>query len=326
MAAFLRRAFGFALLAAVFAVALHALLMHGLRRRTTDVFGVWNDVISGRATSDVLFTGSSRSLVHFDAAAIASRTGLRAYNIGMDGTQLDLQSGRLHTYLAHHPAPRLVVQEVDIISLEPDSGLYFAQQYAPYLSEPAVYEAVRRVAPDHWKDRWLPLYPFMRHGPGLTALAVQGLLGLEDTLNDPVHLGFELRDWPWEGSFDNFLREHPDGVRYHESPHAVATLRTLIRTARAAGSQVALCYTPELVENQRITLNRASIMGTFARVAREEGVPFWDLSSVPICTDRSFFYNSQHLNARGVAQLTPIVADSITALLERTAQSPSALP
>ncbi|MBV6403728.1 MAG: hypothetical protein IT228_03800 [Flavobacteriales bacterium] len=326
MARFLRRFLWSALLVAALALALDALLMHGLRRRTTDVFGVWNDVVHGRAGADVLFTGSSRSLVHFDAAAIAARTGLRCYNIGMDGTQLDLQLGRLRTYLAHHPAPRLVVQEVDIISLEPDSGLYFAQQYAPYLGEPAVYEAVRKVAPDHWKDRWLPLYPFMRHGPGLTALAVQGLLGLEDTLHDPVHLGFELRDWKWEGSFDNFLKDHPDGVRYHESPHAEATLRTLIRTARAAGSLVVLCYTPELVENQRITLNRASILGTFARVAREEGVPFWDFSQAPFCADRGFFYNSQHLNARGVARLTPMVADSVKTLLERAAQPPSARP
>lgn len=326
MAAFLRRAMWFGLLVTALAIGLNALLMHGLRSRTTDVFGVWNDIVTGRAGADVLFTGSSRSLVHFDAAAIGARTGLRAYNIGMDGTQLDLQLGRLRTYLAHHPPPHLVVQEVDIISLEPDSGLYFAQQYAPYLGEPAVYEAVRRIAPDHWKDRWLPLYPFMRHGPGLTGLAVKGLFGLEDTLHDPVHLGFELRDWSWEGSFDNFLKDHPDGVRYHESPHAEATLRELIRTAREAGSLVALCYTPELVENQRITLNRASIMGTFARVAHEEGVPFWDLSTAPFCTDRSFFYNSQHLNARGVARLTPMVADSVMVLLERAAQSPSALP
>jgi len=323
---FIRRTLLFALLVAGIAIGLHMLLMHGLRSRTTDVFGVWNDVVGGRAQADVLFTGSSRSLVHFDAEAIGKRTGLRAYNIGMDGTQLDLQLGRLRTYLAHHPAPRLVVQEVDIISLEPDSALYFGQQYAPYLDQPAVYQAVRGVAPDHWKDRWIPLYPFMRHGPGLAGLAVKGLLGLEDTLHDPVHLGFELRDWPWEGSFDNFVREHPTGVRYHESAHSVERLRELIRTAREAGARVALCYTPELVENQRITLNRATILATYARVAEEEGAPFWDLSAEPFCNDRSFFYNSQHLNARGVTRLTPLVADRITSLLDGGPQSPNARP
>ncbi len=326
MRSFLQRALLFALIVGILALGVDRALKHGLRQRTTDVFGVWNDLVQGRARARVLFTGSSRSLVHFDAAAIGEQIGAPCYNLGMDGTQLDLQLGRLRTYLAHHPAPDLIVQEVDIISLEPDSGLYFPQQYVPYLNEPALYDAVRRNSPEQWKDRWIPLYPFLRHGIGLTLLAMKSLAGLEDTLHDPVHLGFELRDWKWEGSFDNFLKDHPNGVRYKESPQQVATLRSLIRTARQAGSRVALCYAPELEENQRITLNRTSILDTFARIAHEEGVPFWDFSTATLCADRQYFYNSQHLNAKGVALLTPLVADSITAMLARNDQPSKAWP
>ena len=204
-----------------------------------------------------------------------------------------------------------VVQEVDIISLTPDSGLYFDQQYLPYLDEPAVRQAVYRIEPDAWMDRWIPLHGFMRHDMGLTYLALQGIMHLEDTLNDAVHRGFELRDRAWEGSFDHLLEKHRDGIRYPTDTTAQRTLRTIIRTAQEAGAQVVLCYAPELVENQLITLNRAEIMDIYRRIAKEAGIPFWDFSKATFSNDRAYFYNSQHMNAKGVALFTPMIADSL---------------
>ncbi|MBL7965282.1 MAG: hypothetical protein JNM31_15710 [Flavobacteriales bacterium] len=313
MRAFLLRCLLFALVLGAVAWALDAMLMHGIRQRRTHTLGAWNRVVQGRMDAQVLFTGSSRCLMHFDAQAIGERTGLRCWNLGMDGTQLELQLGWLRTYLAHNPAPKVIVQNVDLISLTPDSGVFFPAQYPPYLNEPDVYRAVRSVDHTWWKDRWIPLYSFSRLGLPYAGLAISGLLGREDTLTDPLVLGHEKRDWPWDGTFDRFVKEHPHGITRPIDRRMVDVLRQIIRAGHEAGSHVVLVVVPELLEMQQFTINRTEVLAVFAQVAREEGALFRDLScAADLCGERRWFYNSQHLNAGGVARFTPVVADSVS--------------
>lgn len=315
MKPFLRRLLLFAAVLMVVAVGLDSLLKTGLRARRTFTLGVWNRVVNGELNAEVLFTGSSRALMHFDAASIGARIGRSAWNIGMDGNQLNHQLPWLITYLKYNRRPALVVQNVDLISLVPDSDIFFPSQYPPYLHEPPIYADLVRIDPDWRKDRFIPLYSFTRFGYAYAGLAIEGLLGLEDTLHDPLDHGFQRKDKAWDGTFDRFKARHPGGARRRNTQEAQALLRAIIRTAKEAGSRVVLVYTPEHRDMQDLTLDRAALIDTFRRIAREEGVPFWDFSTLPLCSDRDLFYNSQHLNGRGVDLFTPVIADSIQALL-----------
>jgi hypothetical protein len=317
MRSFLQRLLMFVLLLGAMAFGLDQLLKVGLRKRSTDTFGVWNRLVDGRIQAQVLFLGSSRALMHFDAAAIGTRIQRSCYTIGMDGNQLEHQLPWLITYLAHNRPPQLLVQNVDLISLAPDTDLFFPSQYPPYLGEQAIHDHLLQVDPERWKDTWIPLYSFSRHGYGYAGLAVKGLLGLEDTLHDPLHLGFERKDRTWDGTFDNFKAQHPDGITRANMEEARRTLRTLIRTAQQAGSKVVLVYTPELKEMQELTLNRRELIDTFKGIAAAAGIPFWDFSDAPFSADRRCFYNSQHLNGAGVDLFTPMIADSIATYLAR---------
>jgi hypothetical protein len=236
----------------------------------------------------------------------------------MDGSQLDLQLPWLITYLAHNKAPRILVQEVDMISLMPDSALFFPSQYEPYLDEAPIYRAVSRIDHARWKDRWIPLYRYTRFGYPLAGLALQGLFGLEDTPHDPLRDGFARERKGWDGTFDHFRAGHPNGVSRRITQESEATLRTIIRTAQNKGSRVVLVCAPELDEMQRITLNREEVMAEFHAIAREMHVPFLDFSRVQLCAERRWFYNSQHLNSAGVDRFTPMIADSLRTMLART--------
>jgi hypothetical protein len=315
MKVFLRRLMLFTAVLTVVAVGLDSVLKAGLRQRRTFTLGVWNRLVDGRIQADVLFCGSSRAFIHFDAAAIGQRLGVSAWNIGMDGNQLNHQLPWLITYLRYNRPPKLVVQNVDMISLVPDSDIFFPSQYPPYLHEPPIYADLVHIDPDWRKDRFTPLYSFTRFGYTYAGLAIEGLLGLEDTVHDPLDHGFQRKDKTWDGTFDRFKAQHPDGVRRRNTPAAQAILRAIIRTAKEAGSRVVLVYTPEHRDMQELTLDRAALIDTFRRIAQEEGVPFWDFSVLPLCDDRGLFYNSQHLNGRGVDQFTPMIADSIQALM-----------
>jgi hypothetical protein len=75
----------------------------------------------------------------------------------------------------------------------------------PYLDQAPIYEAIRRVYPDVWKWKYLPLYGYvvrdMRYSWLIGLKALAGLQPKEDT-----HKGFMLRYTRWAGDFENLAR------------------------------------------------------------------------------------------------------------------------
>ncbi len=68
-----------------------ALVNTGLRTIDTSAFGVFNRIARGGIDADIVVSGSSRALNHFDPRIIERRTGRTAMNIGMNGSQTDMQ-------------------------------------------------------------------------------------------------------------------------------------------------------------------------------------------------------------------------------------------
>jgi len=47
--------------------------------------------------------------------------------------------------------------------------------------------------------------------------------------------------------------------------------------------------------------NRGEVFDRFRQISRRFDAPIWDYSDSPICLQREYFYNSQHLNEEGAA-------------------------
>ena len=152
-----RIAFFFCIVA-LLANAVNGLINFGLRRIRTSDFGVSNQVMSGRVNADIVISGSSRALTHYDCRVIQEITGHTTYNIGRNGSQTDMQLAYLKAYLAHNAKPGLVVHNLDLFSFLTSHEIYDPAQYLPYLDQAAIYAGVKRVYPDAWKWRYLPLW------------------------------------------------------------------------------------------------------------------------------------------------------------------------
>ena len=270
----------------------------GLRRITTSSFGATNRVVQGAVNAEILVTGSSRALVHYDPRVLSAQTGLRTFNLGRNGSQTDLQLSVLKTYLDHNTAPRLLIHNLDLYSFATSHEIYDPAQYLPYLDEPALYDAVSRVYPDAWKWKHLPLYGYL-----VADLRFTWLLGLKRMvgLNPPEdHIdGFVARPWSWTGDFEKFRRDHPHGIRTAIEPQGVRDLEALLALARERGIRVLLVYSPEYHEIQPLQLNRERIFTKFRELSARYGATLWDFSDSPLSRSQQFFYNSQHLNADG---------------------------
>lgn len=289
----------------------------GLRRITTSKFGSMNAWTSGHVGTEIIINGSSRALVHYDPRIIARETGLTAYNLGMNGIQIDVQAGILEAYLRKNKAPSVIIQNLETFSLEATKAgeIYDPGVYLPYLSNEALYHALHEIDPQVWKWRHIPLYgyavPDMRFTWALGVLRWLGVQGSQDYFD-----GFNPRYEQWGQDFENFRKSVSRGVSYRIEPRGVASLERCLRLAQESHAKMILIFAPEYIEMQRLEKNREEIFENFRELAAKYGAEFWDYSDSPLSRDRGHFYNSQHLNAQGAELFSEDVARRLRRFLE----------
>jgi hypothetical protein len=282
-------------------VATDALIDAGLKSIDTAAFGVFNRMVDGRINANILVTGSSRAVNHYDPREIAKQTGMSAWNLGVNGSQTDMQLAVLKTYLNHNAPPSLLIHNLDSFAFVTSrDGIAFADWYVPYLDQAPLYEALTRIDSDWQKAKYLPLYGYatkdMRFSWLLGVSALLGRSPREDRFD-----GFEPRVLSWTEDFTRFRMANPDGVRFPVEPEAVRDFEELVSVATTRGARVVLVYSPVYYEMQNLERGRAELFAQFEAIANRHGAAVWDYSDSPISRRREYFYNSQHLNAGGAA-------------------------
>jgi hypothetical protein len=312
-------------IAAIFGV--HAAVPAGLHLIDTSNFGVFNRIMTGRIGADILITGSSRALTHYDPRVIEKATGHSAFNIGINGSQTDMQVAVFKTYLEHNRQPRLLIHNLDSFTFETShGGVYFPGLYLPYLNEEPIYRALHVIDRDTWWSRYVPLYGYTVEDMNFTWMrGLGGLVGWrprEDRFD-----GFQPRHTPWTGDFEAFKRSNPNGVEFPVEPAGLAIFEDMLRLCRDRGIPVLLVYSPVYSEMQALERNRADLFARFHSLAVQYRATLWDYSQLPMSSDKANFYNSQHLNADGAARFSGELAAALarSPLLEsRSAHQPPA--
>ena len=316
----LLRLIAFFCLLAVLALGLDFAFTCGLRHINTSGFGASNKIMSGQVNADILISGSSRALVHYDPRILQKCTGKTAYNLGRNAAQTDMQWAFLKAYLKHNARPKIVVHNLDPYSFVLTRDVYDPAQYLPYLAEDEIYKPLRRIDPDVWKWKYLPLYGYAGQDMNFTWIkGVKGLIGINP--REDFFLGYNPRDLRWTGDFERFKANSSRGVSLEIQPEAVRLLEELIETCHRQGIQVILVFAPEYGEMQSLTLNRAAVFAKFREIAERFSVPFWDYSDSDLCRHRELFYNSQHMNLKGATIFSADIGKRL-AVLDK--QQPSA--
>jgi len=102
-------------------------------------------------------------------------------------------------------------------------------------------------------------------------------------------------------------------------------LQELLELCRTNGIEPILVYSPDYAQARDFFLSREETLRIFGAVASRCGVRFWDFSNDPVSGDKSYFYNSQHLNALGAEAFSKSLARRLSSELLSTGQRSSAL-
>lgn len=306
---------GFLALALAAVVALDWGITAGLRRVRTSSFGAYNTALRGRADADILVSGSSRALVHYDTDVMRKATGHSCFNLGRNGSHIDMQLALLRACLRLNRKPQMVIQNLDMHSLARTEEIFDPVQYLPYLREPEIYEGVLKIHPDAWKWRHIPLYGYTVEDMNFTwMLGLRGWAGLNP--KEDHFSGYNPRDLTWSKDFERFKAKNPEGVRMGIDPTGIAALEAIVDTCLKNGIKVVLVYSPQYHEMRPLVKNQAEIFGHFQRISHKYHVPFLDYGLSDLCKDQNLFYNSQHLNRKGAALFSAALCNDLQPILK----------
>jgi hypothetical protein len=290
---------------------MNGIINSGLRRINTSQFGVSNKIVQGKINADIIITGSSRAISHYDPRIIEAVTGRTAFNLGRNGSQTDMQLAVLKTYLAHNRNPKLLLHNLDAFSFVTTREVYDPAQYVPFLDEPDIYAALHHINPElWWKAKYLPVY-----GYAVEDMRFNWILGLRGFFGwsprEDFFSGFNPRVGHWTADFENFKATHGSGASFDIEPAGVGIVEDLIRVCRDRGIKLVFVYSPEYREMQRLTKNRAEIFAKFRELSNRYNVPIWDFSDWDNADNHDLFRNSQHLNAEGAKVFSQDLANRL---------------
>lgn len=254
---------------------------------------VWKAIEDEAIDADVAIYGSSRAWVHVDPELIGQRTGLKAYNLGIDGYNFHLQFLRHLKYKQSDRRPSLIILSVDVFTWDQRADLYELRQFLPFmLFDRQIQAYTSEYEGFHWAEHWIPLVRYLGRND-------QWVEQVKARPGAPFrNKGYRAMERTWNADLAKARREMGSYTAVVRDD-VVDLFVSFLRECARDGIEVVLVYTPEHVEGQQFVTNRAGIIAAYEAIAAQQDLLFLDYSGDPMCLDKDLFYNASHLNAKG---------------------------
>lgn len=258
---------------------------------------IWNDIVKGEINDDLLIYGSSRAWRHFDPEVIEQETGMQAYNFGVDGHAFDIQNLRHELYLKYNKPPKIIIYSVDVNTLGLSKGLYNDEQFLPFFYKDSLFETyTKRYVNFSSTEYNVPLTRYSGRKKALTYFVKEVIQWPQQKMRTK---GYKASEDSWNTDYE---KARKNKTSYYKDIDTVMVKRfdAFLKDAHSKQISVILMYTPEHVLGQSLIENRDAIIRVFDSLATKNNIPFIDYSKDIMNSNTDYFYNSLHLNAKGV--------------------------
>jgi hypothetical protein len=279
--------------------SLELIVTQGLKKSTDSNFVDWNHLFEGKINADIIINGSSKALVQVSTIIIDSLLNVNSYNLGINGHDFYLQNSKYSAYSEYNTPPKLIVQVIGNGTLKKREDLYQLEQFLPYIDNPTINKVTQDYIGLTTFDYYLP---FVRYF-GNKKTIKEGFLSFfnASTTNNKVskYKGYRPNELDWDGSFERFIKYSPNGRTIALTDSSIQLFKQFISQQKKKEIPIVLVYPPTYRKSQQYTNNRAEIMALYNSIAQKYNVPLLDYSQEPLTKEKSYFYNSQHLNKKG---------------------------
>jgi hypothetical protein len=273
-------------------------IMVDLRIKDKTVRGHDNLDVTSDVNADLVLLGSSRCWAHFDPTFFKETFGIKSANIGVDGhTEIAITILRLKNYLSKNNAPKYAILSLDPFVRSGNEKNSTNLTHKDVFSRYAFFPNKKNEAMvDHFKfdysEKYVPLYAIFKYKMFVDCLTLQNS-------GDYTKYGFEKHVEKWDTiakPITNILKK--SFYTKKEEPSIVTALSELNQLCVKNNIKLLCIQTPvyQIIQDDKI-------FNATALVCKKLNIPFVDVNVKPIQQHIGFFYNSNHLNNKGVEEM-----------------------
>lgn len=312
MRKFIIKGIGFGLLVWLFAVILDMMVSFGLHKTDCYRYQMFSDIIKGGMKQDVLYMGNSRGFSHFNPRIIDSICGSNSYSLGLGGYPINVQIPAYHCYKAHNGTPKLIVQQVDFVTLSiiPDiRHQHDSERFFPTVYDQTMRKELKNLGYGKM-ELYCPLYRYF----GYQKVIKDGLLEflkVRHYVERPTYKGFSPEDGEWDGTNVAAI----DSIRGVLNDEAIALFEDYLFECKEDGVYVLLVNSPVYSPTTRKVKNMDEVNRYFENVADRFGYKYLNYTeNYDLCNDTLNFCVSVHMNSKATNQFSSDFAKDLLSL------------
>ncbi len=313
MREFLIKSIKFFIFCYIFLWVLQGLVDYGLRKTDVGFYKEYNAIYNGTINADLVVIGSSRAWRHFDPEILETKTDLLSYNLGGSKLTFDIQKIKLNGYLSNNKSPKVAIINVDINSLANTKELYDKDQYLPYYTREN-YSLFKTFDTQITMEYFMPMYKYRGYYNQVVEGVLSALIGYKPERENIIK-GYAPRNLEWDEAAGRILKnEGPKRLAFNAEKLMLNTaICDHLDVFAKEDAVVFIVWSPE--HQLRLDMEEpalSKIRSYYKDLAQSrEDVFFIDFTRHPIVKDKSYFYDSYHLNEQGATLFSGWVSDSI---------------
>ena len=312
MRKFIIKSLGFGLLVLSFAITLDYMISMGLRRTDCYKYQIFNDIFKGNLDYDMLIMGNSRGFSHFNPKIIDSICGVNSYNLGLGGYPFNAQIAAYHCYKAHNRTPKVIVQQVDFVTLSMMHDIrhqHDSERFFPTVYDPTMRKELKRLGYG-FMELYCPTYRYF----GYQKVIKDGLLEflkVKHYVERPAYKGFSPERGKWDGTNVAAM----DSIMGTLDSEAMAIFENYLAECKKDGVYVLLVNSPVYAPTTKKVKNMDEVNKYFENVAQSFGYKYLNYTeNYDLCNDTLNFCVSVHLNSSATDKFSTDFANDALSL------------
>lgn len=282
----------------------------GLKRMDDYRYKTWTDFVKKPVNADVVVNGNSRAFSHFVPQVIDSFIKLKAYNLGIGGTPFEGQYLKYHFYLQYNTKPRIVIQNVDFITLVDVNFIgHEREQFFPYVFTPYMRNELGKFGFEK-QELYLPAVRYF----GYQHEVKDGLLSFFNFMppnRRTVFSGFSAENGIWNPTELNQL----DTIKFSRDKRSVILFERYLEECQKDSISVFLVNSPVFYRATAKLQENDKMNEFFCNMAKKYGAMYLNYTDDPMCMDSSNFVVAVHLNEKAAYKFSKKLALDVDSIL-----------
>jgi hypothetical protein len=271
-----------------------------LRNETEGTIGKVNAIITKKIDPELSIWGASTAYTHFNANRISDSLGITAFNMGIDGTNIDQFNGLLKEHITNSRNSKFIVLALDIHgSLTKRKSLYHIHNWIHHMDNDNINKCFKSI--DNkliLKSNYIPFF-------NLTLYSKHNFRSVIKNINyqEPTYL------FPNKGYLSkaprktNFSKDKLEMINVSSDTSVYNKIKENCILATQKNIKPIIIITPCYKKGLEHLASANKII-TWMKQLENYGVSFYDFSNSNISQDSTLFIDYTHLNNIGAEKLT----------------------